>query len=84
MLVLTRKVNEGIHIGDDIYLRVVDVGRGTVRLGIEAPGHVSIHRQEIYEKIQEQNLQASRGVSSEGILKAAKLFREKDTKEPKQ
>jgi carbon storage regulator len=80
MLVLTRKVNEGIHIGDDIYLRVVEVGRGTVRLGIEAPGHVSIHRQEVYEKIQEQNLQASRGIS-EGILKAVKLFSKKKTEE---
>ena len=80
MLVLTRKVNEGIHIGDNIYLRVVEVGRGAVRIGIEAPGHVSIHRQEIYEKIQEQNLQASRG-GAMGILEAAKLFRHKDKKE---
>lgn len=76
MLVLTRKVNEGIHIGDDVFIRVVEVGRGTVRLGIDAPGHVPIHRQEIYERIQEQNLQSSRG-TSEDILKAAEFFKKK-------
>lgn len=80
MLVLTRKVNEGIHIGDDIFVRVVEVGRGNVRLGIDAPDHVSIHRQEIYERIQEQNLQSSRGIS-EDILKAAEILRKKGIKE---
>ena len=80
MLVLTRKVNEGIHIGDDIFVRVVEVGRGTVRLGIDAPGHISIHRQEIYERIQEQNVQSSQG-TSEDILKAAEFLRKKGNKE---
>ena len=80
MLVLTRKVNEGIHIGDKVFVRVVEIGRGTVRLGIDAPGDVPIHRQEIYERIQEQNLQASRGVS-EDILKAAEILRRKGRKE---
>jgi carbon storage regulator len=80
MLVLTRKVNEGIHIGDDIFVRVVDVGRGTVRLGIDAPRHVSVHRHEIFERIQEQNLESSWG-ASEDILKAAEILRKKGIKE---
>lgn len=80
MLVLTRKVNEGIHIGDDVFVRVVEIGRGAVRLGIDAPGHVPIHRQEIFERIQEQNLQSSRGISEE-ILQAAEILRRKAMKE---
>lgn len=76
MLVLTRKVDEKINIGDDIIIRIVEVNRGNVRLGIEAPGNVSIYRHEIYEKIQEQNLLASKGESSE-ISIAAELLRSK-------
>jgi carbon storage regulator CsrA len=47
MLVLTRKKSEAIHIGDDITIKVIDVRGKTVRLGIEAPGHVSILRAEL-------------------------------------
>ena len=80
MLVLTRKVDEEINIGDEIVIRVVGVNRGNVRLGIKAPGHVTIYRQEVYEKIQEQNLLASRGESS-GISVAAELLRSKGVEE---
>lgn len=82
MLVLTRKVDEEINIGDDIVIRVVEVNRGNVRLGIDAPGNVSIYRQEVYEKIQEQNLLASKGESSE-ISMAAELLRSKGVEEEK-
>jgi carbon storage regulator len=47
MLVLSRKKGEVIHIGDSIKLTVVDIGRGKVRLGIEAPKDVTIMRQEL-------------------------------------
>jgi carbon storage regulator len=47
MLVLTRKKSEAIRIGDDITIKVIDVRGKTVRLGIEAPGHVSILRAEL-------------------------------------
>ena len=76
MLVLTRKVDEEIHIGDDIVVRVIEANQGNVRLGIEAPRNVSIFRQEVYRKIQEQNRLASKGISSE-ISSAAELFRRK-------
>ena len=82
MLVLTRKVDECINIGDDIVVRVIDANQGNVRLGIEAPRNVSIYRQEIYEKIQEQNRLASKGMSSE-ISSAAEILRSKGLQEEK-
>ena len=51
MLVLTRKPNQAIVIGDDIRVVVVSVARDQVRLGIEAPREVSVHRAEVYEEI---------------------------------
>lgn len=55
MLVLTRRKNEGIVINDDIRIIVVEVRGDKVRLGIEAPVDVAVHREEIYDKIQMQN-----------------------------
>jgi len=52
MLVLSRKVNETIVIGNDVVITVVDIRRDKVRLGIEAPKSVSVHRQEVYDAIQ--------------------------------
>ena len=49
MLVLSRATNQSIMIGDDIEIVVVDVRGGKVRLGINAPKHVPVHRKEIYE-----------------------------------
>jgi carbon storage regulator len=51
MLVLTRKPNQAIVIGDDIRVVVVSVDRDQVRLGIEAPRAVSVHRSEIYDEL---------------------------------
>jgi carbon storage regulator len=47
MLVLSRKLGEKIHIGDNICITVVDIDRGKVRLGIEAPRSVPVYRQEL-------------------------------------
>ena len=58
MLVLTRKRNESIVIGDDIEVRVLSVVGEKVRIGIEAPRDVRIFRKEIYLEIQEQRLEA--------------------------
>lgn len=49
MLVLSRKLGEKIYVGDKIILTVVDIDRGKIRLGIEAPRDVPVHRQEVYE-----------------------------------
>lgn len=59
MLVLTRKVGEGIIIGDDIKLTIVEIKGGNIRLGIDAPRDKKIHRQEVYDRIQEQNRAAT-------------------------
>ena len=59
MLILTRKLGEGLFIGDDIRITVVEVRGRQIRLGIEAPSHVVILREEIYQRIREQNLQAA-------------------------
>lgn len=52
MLILTRKEGELIKIGDDISVRVLELGRGQVKLAFEAPKSTPIHREEIYDKIQ--------------------------------
>ena len=53
MLVLSRKVGEIVKIGDDISITVVRVAGGAVRLGIEAPREVAVHREEIYDRLQQ-------------------------------
>lgn len=59
MLVLTRKVNQSIVIGDDVEVVVLDVRGEQIRLGIRAPKNVSVHRKEIYDQIQGENKSAS-------------------------
>lgn len=63
MLVLTRRLDESLIIGDKIIVKVLAVDGDKVKLGIEAPREVSILRNELYQAIQEQNNLASRLVS---------------------
>lgn len=61
MLVLSRQRDESIIIGDDIVITVVDIRGDKVRLGIQAPSEIPVHREEIYDLIKkesEQNAQA--------------------------
>ena len=58
MLVLTRKLGENIRIGDTVKITVLEVRSGQVKLGIEAPPEVKVHREEIYARIQEENRKA--------------------------
>ncbi|MCK9468243.1 MAG: carbon storage regulator CsrA [Porticoccaceae bacterium] len=51
MLVLTRQIQETIRIGDDIRITVTGISGGQVRLGIEAPKSVSVHREEVYQRL---------------------------------
>jgi carbon storage regulator len=55
MLVLSRQRDESIIIGDNIVITVVDIRGDKVRLGIQAPKEVTVHRQEVYEAIQREN-----------------------------
>jgi carbon storage regulator len=61
MLVLTRKLNESIMIGDDVKITIVDVKGEQVKLGITAPREVSVHREEVYREIQKENQLAALG-----------------------
>ena len=57
MLILTRKIGESIKIGDDVTLTVLGMSGRQIRLGIDAPPQVSIHREEIYERIRAEREQ---------------------------
>lgn len=63
MLVLSRKLNQSIVIGDDIHIVVVSVDRDTVKLVIQAPREVPVHRAEVYEEIQRANRAAVPGAA---------------------
>jgi len=54
MLILTRRISESVIIGDDVKITVLGVKGNQVRLGIDAPKHVSVHREEIYARIQQE------------------------------
>lgn len=56
---VTRKLNEAVMIGDGIEIRVLQSGRDGIRLGITAPPHVAVHRQEVYEQIRAANSSAA-------------------------
>ncbi|MDF1507829.1 carbon storage regulator CsrA [Robertmurraya sp. DFI.2.37] len=58
MLVLTRKLNQAIQIGDDIEIKILSVDGEQIKIGINAPKNVEIHRKEVYLAIQEENSQA--------------------------
>ncbi|SDQ25254.1 carbon storage regulator, CsrA [Virgibacillus subterraneus] len=58
MLVLTRKQNESIQIGDDIEIKVLAIDGDQIKLGIDAPKSIDIHRKEVYLDIQNQNNEA--------------------------
>ena len=54
MLLLSRRANEKLIIGKDIVITVCHIGGGQVRLGIEAPRHVAVHREEVFQRLQQE------------------------------
>lgn len=74
MLILTRKLGESITIGDNIKVSVLAIHGRQVRIGIEAPANVIVHREEIYVRIQEENKKAARSVN-EGLFGMMNLLR---------
>ncbi len=77
MLVLTRRLGEVIRIGDDISIRVLDIQRGQVRVAIDAPREVPVHREEIYQQVQEENRKAANAAQE---LDAAALWQRSQEK----
>ena len=86
MLILTRKLGESINIGEDIKISVLGIHGRQVRIGIDAPLDVVVHREEIYVKIQEENRKASKSISNDfrGMVKMikGKIKGEKKTQTP--
>ena len=74
MLILTRKLGESITIGDDIKITVLDCQGKQVKLGIIAPKDIKVHREEIFEKIQEENKKAAT-VSKHALAEIAQKWR---------
>jgi carbon storage regulator len=73
MLVLSRKLDESIMIGDSVVVKVLSIQEGQVKIGIDAPKEVRILRGEIYDEIQRANASAAKG-SKNAAMKAAKML----------
>lgn len=78
MLILTRKVGESIVIANDIIVKVIETGKNSIRIGIDAPREISILRQEVFDAIQKENILSSQKTDNIDIAKAAKLIGNKD------
>jgi len=59
MLILSRKMGESIHLGDSVTVTVLGVARGQVKIGIDAPRELSVHRDEVYRRIQEERVRVA-------------------------
>ncbi|ARK32094.1 carbon storage regulator CsrA [Halalkalibacter krulwichiae] len=73
MLVLSRKLKQSIQIAGDIEIKILAIEGDQVKLGIDAPKHVEIHRKEVYLAIQEENHEAAQGISIDSL----KMFLER-------
>ncbi|MBW2622404.1 MAG: carbon storage regulator CsrA [Deltaproteobacteria bacterium] len=73
MLILTRKIGETIAIGEDIKIQVVSIKGRHVRIGIEAPAQTPVHREEVFQRIQEANEQAA-SVAPEDLSEVTALW----------
>jgi carbon storage regulator len=78
MLVLSRQRDESIIIGDNIVITVVDIRGDKVRLGIQAPTEIPVHRQEVYEAIQREHIRATGG--DPNAPQASKFPNRRDTR----
>jgi len=80
MLVLSRKRDESIMIGDDVEVTVVDVRGDVVKLGVRAPRSVSVHRKEVFESIQRENVAAA-SASRSDLARAVEAVRKRRAEE---
>lgn len=76
MLVISRKINEKIKIGDNIEIFIISIDKNQVKLGIEAPKQISILRGELIENIKEENKKALRSISIENLKNFSKVINE--------
>jgi carbon storage regulator len=81
MLILARKKNQSLRIGDNIIITVLDVQGDQVRLGIDAPKDIQILRQELYDAVKDSNQQAAKAVPKDdvgGLLNQVKRMQKKE------
>ena len=76
MLVLARKLDESIVIGEDITVKVISVEKGVVKLGIDAPSDISIVRNELIEDVKDSNIAASKEASTQDLNVLSKLIKQ--------
>lgn len=69
MLILTRKLGESIRIGDEVQVTVLSVQGNSVKIGVNAPRHLSVHRQEIYDRIVDENRRAALSITIDNAEK---------------
>jgi carbon storage regulator len=79
MLILSRKSDEAILLGDDIRIKVVSIEKGIVKLGIDAPSHVSILREELKVAVENANVEASTKVDDQVMQAFFKQFKPQDS-----
>lgn len=77
MLVLTRKVGEAIAIGDDVKVIIMSVKGKQVRVGIKASSATSVHREEVFQRIKDENTEAAKASASD-VDKAEVILSKKD------
>jgi len=77
VLVLARKLDESIVIGDNIVVKVVSIENGVVKLGIDAPNDISIMRNELLQEVKEQNIAAVHTPDDLEISELSKLLKKK-------
>lgn len=77
MLILSRKINESIVVADNIEIKIIDVNNRVVKIGIEAPRSVSVHRKEVYEAIKNENLLALPMADKEKIVSLFEFYKKK-------
>ena len=77
MLILTRKCGESIAIGNDIRVSILEIHGSSVRVGIQAPKNIAVHREEIYSRVQEQNRKAAYESAGADLAKLAEKLQKK-------
>ena len=75
MLVLARKLDESIVIGENITIKVISVEKGVVKLGIDAPREISIIRNELLEDVKDSNIAASKGTDSDSLSQLSAIIK---------
>jgi carbon storage regulator len=80
MLVLTRRAGESVMIGDDIVITVLEARGDVIRLGIQAPRDVQVHREEVYRELQDAN-RAAASPTEDAVHALTRMLEKSDTDE---